>query len=53
VVLEASDEPGILATELHADGSHVGILCVPAMSPAMCWAIPCSRWTVRLCSSWR
>ena len=29
VVLEASDEPGILATELHADGSHVGILCVP------------------------
>lgn len=29
VVLEASDEPGILASELHADGSHVGILCVP------------------------
>ncbi len=29
VVLEASDQPGILATELHADGSHVGILCVP------------------------
>ncbi len=29
VVLEASDEPGILATELHADGRHVGILCVP------------------------
>ncbi len=29
VVLEASDEPGILATDLHADGSHVGILCVP------------------------
>ena len=29
VVLEASDEPGILSTELHADGSHVGILCVP------------------------
>ena len=29
VVLEASDEPGILATELQADGSHVGILCVP------------------------
>jgi 3-oxoacyl-[acyl-carrier-protein] synthase III len=29
VVLEASDEPGILATELHADGKHVGILCVP------------------------
>jgi 3-oxoacyl-[acyl-carrier-protein] synthase-3 len=29
VVLEASDTPGILATELHADGQHVGILCVP------------------------
>ena len=29
VVLEASEEPGILAAELHADGSHVGILCVP------------------------
>ncbi|KPF48688.1 3-oxoacyl-ACP synthase [beta proteobacterium AAP121] len=29
VVLEASSEPGILATELHADGKHVGILCVP------------------------
>ena len=29
VVLEGSDEPGILASELHADGRHVGILCVP------------------------
>jgi 3-oxoacyl-[acyl-carrier-protein] synthase-3 len=29
VVLEASEVPGILATELHADGRHVGILCVP------------------------
>ena len=29
VVLEASAEPGILATDLHADGRHVGILCVP------------------------
>jgi 3-oxoacyl-[acyl-carrier-protein] synthase-3 len=29
VVLEASGEPGILATELHADGRHVEILCVP------------------------
>ena len=27
VVLEASDTPGILASELHADGRHVGILC--------------------------
>ena len=29
VVLEASDAPGILATELHADGRYVDILCVP------------------------
>lgn len=29
VVLGASDTPGILASELHADGRHVGILCVP------------------------
>jgi 3-oxoacyl-[acyl-carrier-protein] synthase III len=29
VVLEAADQPGILATDLHADGKHAGILCVP------------------------
>lgn len=29
VVLEASEAPGILASDLHADGSHVDILCVP------------------------
>jgi 3-oxoacyl-[acyl-carrier-protein] synthase III len=29
VVLGASDEPGILATELHADSRHVEILCTP------------------------
>jgi 3-oxoacyl-[acyl-carrier-protein] synthase-3 len=29
VVLEASDTPGILATAMHADGSHHGILSVP------------------------
>ena len=29
VVLQASSTPGILASELHADGRHVGILCVP------------------------
>jgi 3-oxoacyl-[acyl-carrier-protein] synthase-3 len=29
VVLSASDTPGILATRLHADGSHADILCVP------------------------
>jgi 3-oxoacyl-[acyl-carrier-protein] synthase III len=29
VVLQASPVPGILATELHADGRHVDILCTP------------------------
>lgn len=29
VVLEASEVPGILATDLHADGKYVGILSVP------------------------
>ena len=31
VVLEASDTPGILASDLHADGRHMGILCTPGM----------------------
>lgn len=29
IVLKASQEPGILATKLHADGSHGDILCIP------------------------
>ena len=29
VVLEASDEPGILASDLHADGAYRDILCTP------------------------
>ncbi|MDP2679323.1 MAG: beta-ketoacyl-ACP synthase III [Rhodoferax sp.] len=29
VVLEASHAPGILATDIHADGSYTDILCVP------------------------
>ncbi|MEG2630447.1 MAG: beta-ketoacyl-ACP synthase III [Comamonas sp.] len=29
VVLEASEQPGILASDLHADGKHSAILCVP------------------------
>ena len=29
VVLEASDQPGILASELRADGRHANILCTP------------------------
>ena len=30
VILQASDEPGILSTHLHADGSYADLLCVPA-----------------------
>ncbi len=29
VVLQASEQPGILASDLHADGRHVDILCTP------------------------
>lgn len=29
VVLEASDQPGILSTDIHADGRYRDILCVP------------------------
>jgi len=29
VVLSASDEPGVLSSVLHADGSHAPILCTP------------------------
>jgi len=29
IVMEQSEEPGVLATKLHADGSHGHILCVP------------------------
>lgn len=29
VVLSASQEPGLLATKLHADGGHSDILCIP------------------------
>jgi 3-oxoacyl-[acyl-carrier-protein] synthase-3 len=29
VVLTASEEPGILSSAMHSDGSHVDILCVP------------------------
>jgi len=29
VVMEASSTPGILSSDLHADGKHVDILCVP------------------------
>ncbi len=29
VILQADDQPGIMASALHADGSHAGILSVP------------------------
>ena len=29
VILQASEEPGVLASALHADGSHSNILCTP------------------------
>jgi 3-oxoacyl-[acyl-carrier-protein] synthase-3 len=29
VVISASDTPGIMASDIHADGRHVDILCVP------------------------
>ena len=29
VVLEASTQPGVVATKLHADGRHLDILCTP------------------------
>ena len=34
VVLEVSDQPGILSTALHADGSYRDILCVPGTTKA-------------------
>ncbi|WOB09469.1 beta-ketoacyl-ACP synthase III [Piscinibacter gummiphilus] len=41
VVLEASDTPGILASELHADGRHVDILCTPgAVSNGQVMGVP-------------
>jgi 3-oxoacyl-[acyl-carrier-protein] synthase-3 len=29
VVLQATEEPGVLASQLHAEGQHMGILCAP------------------------
>jgi 3-oxoacyl-[acyl-carrier-protein] synthase III len=29
IVLQASDEPGVLSSALHADGRHANILCTP------------------------
>lgn len=41
VVLEASDTPGLLASELHADGAHADILCTPgAMAGGQVMGVP-------------
>lgn len=34
IVMARSSEPGVLATKLHADGSHAHILCVPGNANA-------------------
>ena len=54
VVLEASKTPGLLASELHADGRHADILCTPGtVSAARSWATRSCTWTGRRCSSLR
>jgi 3-oxoacyl-[acyl-carrier-protein] synthase-3 len=48
VVLRRSPEPGILASKLHADGSHARLLCVPGTvaggqvtgRPLVDWLVP-------------
>ncbi|HVY07597.1 MAG TPA: beta-ketoacyl-ACP synthase III [Burkholderiales bacterium] len=40
-VLAASDKPGILASKLHADGSHREMLCVPGfVNGGQVWGTP-------------
>jgi 3-oxoacyl-[acyl-carrier-protein] synthase-3 len=44
VVLAASDAPGILASKLHADGSHKEMLCVPgSVHGGKVWGTPFVR----------
>ena len=41
VIVAASEKPGILATKLHADGSHQDMLCVPgSVSGGKVWGSP-------------
>jgi 3-oxoacyl-[acyl-carrier-protein] synthase-3 len=41
VIVAASEEPGILATKLHADGSHKEMLCVPgSVNGGKVWGSP-------------
>lgn len=44
VIVAASENPGILATKLHADGSHKDMLCVPgSVSGGKVWGSPFVR----------
>ncbi len=44
VILAASEKPGILATKLHADGSHKEMLCVPgSVNGGKVWGSPFVR----------
>ncbi len=44
VVVSASDEPGIIATKLHADGRHKEMLCVPgSVNGGKVWGSPFVR----------
>jgi 3-oxoacyl-[acyl-carrier-protein] synthase-3 len=44
VILGASEKPGILATKLHADGSHKEMLCVPgSVNGGKVWGSPFVR----------
>lgn len=41
VIVTASEKPGILATKLHADGSHKEMLCVPgSVNGGKVWGSP-------------
>jgi 3-oxoacyl-[acyl-carrier-protein] synthase III len=41
VIVAASEKPGILATKLHADGSHKDMLCVPgSVNGGKVWGSP-------------
>ena len=41
VIVAASEKPGILATKLHADGTHKEMLCVPgSVSGGKVWGSP-------------
>lgn len=54
VVLQASDTPGILASDLHADGQHVDILCVPGhVNGGLFRATRFYKWMDKLFLNWQ